>query len=238
MAASGDALGSVAGQTFGRSQKSTTGHIAGSPYHDKRIQSGLSTQIIIKVQGYNGDWYTVGAIKRFNVTENRNLVNVQEVGTEGIVQIHPNGAQPIELQVERVVFDYQRLTAALQRGFGHIINQRIPFDIVVLDYNPYSFSGNEAREGSRGSPSTLVQTRYVNCWFKSLGFSYESENYQITETAGLSCETVYDTLPAGAVARASSGLVDAVEFEADTTINGAVMVESYVAINNLALLNT
>jgi hypothetical protein len=236
MAASGDSLGTL-GPTFGRSLKSTTGHIAGSPYHDKRIQSGLSTQIIVKVQGYNGDWYTVGAIKRFQVSESRNLVNVQEVGTEGIVQIHPQGAQPIELTVERLVFDYQRLTAALQRGFGHITNQRFPFDIVVLDYNPYSFAGAEAREGSRGAPSSVVQTRFVNCWFKSLGYSYEAENYQISESANLSCETVYDTLPAGVVSRASSGLVDAVELEADTTPNGAVMVESYVAINNLTQLN-
>jgi len=203
-------------------------------HHDKKMKAGLSTQIVIKVQGYDGQWYTVGAIQRFNVSEARNLVSLQEVGTDGVIQIHPSGAQPITIAIERCVFDYQRITVAFQRSFQHIMNQRFPFDICVMDYNPYAFSGNTPpgqadAPGESLIPSSITQTRFVNCWFESMGYSYESDNYQIRENASCKAETVYSTLPSGITALNVSG-ADAAEFAADTSWNGHTMVEAYAAL--------
>lgn len=215
-----------------------------SPYHDKRIQAGLSTQIVIKVQGYDASWYDVGAIQSFQVSESRALTAVQEVGTDGIIQLHPQNAAPIELSIERCVFDYQRMTVAFQRGFQHIMSQRFPFDIVVMDYNPYltGTSGNlnfDIPQDSSGSSGALqpVRTRFVNCWFKSLGYSYKADNYQIAESASVSCEAVYDTIPGNGILP-QSGIDDVVERSHDRNLYNGVMVEAYAQIQNATSLNT
>lgn len=219
-----------------------------SNYHDKKIQAALSTQIVIKAQGVNGGWYDVGAIQSFQVTENRNINPLQEVGTDGIIQLHPNGAAPINITVTRAIFDYQRVTVAFQRGFHHVMSQRFPFDIVVIDYNPYIFqAGNRHHPGSvltgdGGSPSRSVtsgiadndtgrtiRTRFVNCWFASNQYSYQSDNYIIQENATIVAEAVYDANIGDGEVLAQDGH-DAVEAAHDRTWQGSVMTESYVGI--------
>jgi hypothetical protein len=217
---------------FGRPQSTALASVI--EHHDKKMKAGLSTQVVIKVQGYDGQWYTVGAIQRFQVSEARNLVAVQEVGTDGVIQLHPSGAQPITIQIERCVFDYQRITVAFQRSFQHIMNQRFPFDICVLDYNPYLLGGAVPAQaqgpyGEGGTPSSFMQTRFVNCWFESMGYSYESDNYQIRENASCKAETVYSTAPGNVQQLASSGL-DIAESAADTSKNGHTMIEAYATI--------
>lgn len=234
----------AARNTFSNPGRVVTGNIndAGfSTYHDKRIQAALSTQIVIKAQGVNGGWYDVGAIQSFQVQESRNINHIQEVGTDGIVQSHPSGAQPIQLTVNRAIFDYQRVTVAFQRGFHHVMSQRFPFDIVVIDYNPHVFAaGNRNYDGPRdtssdsfsiadSSSSQTIRTRFVNCWFNNNSYTYASDNYMITENATLTAEAVYDTNIENDVVLAQDGH-DAIEAIHDRTWRGSVMTEAYASI--------
>lgn len=209
-----------------------TGGIDKSPYHDKRIQAALSTQIVIKAQGYDNDWYDVGAIQSFQVNEQRTINPLQELGTDGIIQLHPSGAQPIQLTVNRVVFDYQRVTVAFQRGFHHVMSQRFPFDIVVMDYNPYVFKSNsrqfDATRNTQLPVGRTIRTRFVNCWFSGNSYTYSANEYQIIENATITAEAVYDTNLTGVVLSQSGQ--DAVETEHDRIVNGSVMTEAYVAL--------
>ncbi len=63
-----------------------------SPYRDKKIQAGLSTQIVIEAQGNDGIFYPVGAVQNFAVTETRTITPIVEVGTDGIIELVPTAA--------------------------------------------------------------------------------------------------------------------------------------------------
>jgi hypothetical protein len=118
----------------------------GAKWHAKDMQAALSTQIVIQAADALGEMHTVGAIQTLTPTESRSLTRISEVGTDGVLEIVPTSAFTIELSVTRLVFDYRRLPAAFGRGFRHIHAQRIPFDIVVIDYNPYVESFNDFSE--------------------------------------------------------------------------------------------
>lgn len=163
-----------------------------SPFRDKKIQAGLSTQIVIEAQGNDGAFYPVGAVQSFQVRETRPLATITEVGTDGIVEIVPNAATTFSLTVNRMVFDYQRLPASLQRGFRHLHAARVPFDIVVRDYNPYREVGN-----FEGGLANAVVTRWVNCWMSDYGYTYEQGSFLIAENCTIVCETVFDNVPSG-----------------------------------------
>lgn len=152
----------------------------GSP----RTASTLSTQIIIKV-GNN----PVGALQRLSVTQNRSLQRIQEIGTDGVIEIVPNSATQYELRVERVVFDLLRLPEAFSRGFRFIAAQRVPFDIEVFDI---SNANENARLGDDpGSDANVVGMTYKNCWFNSYETPFAADNYVITESANIWCETAF-----------------------------------------------
>jgi len=109
----------------------------GNAWHSKDIQAALSTQIVVQAADATGALHTVGAIQTLTPTETRPLIRISEVGTDGVLEIVPNAAFTIELAVTRLVFDYRRLPASFGKSFRHIHAQRLPFDIVMLDYNPY-----------------------------------------------------------------------------------------------------
>lgn len=69
-----------------------------------RTSSGLSTQIIIKVSNN-----PVGALQQLSVAQNRPLQRIQEIGTDGVIEIVPNSATTFELTANRIVFDQLRL---------------------------------------------------------------------------------------------------------------------------------
>lgn len=143
-----------------------------------RINSTLSSQIIIKVDNVT----TVGAIQQLQINQKRGMKVWEEIGTDGIIEIHPQGAAKIDLTVNRIIFDQLSLVEALGRGFVNIHAQRIPFDIQVMNT-------------SDGSNNThLVVHNYNNCWFNSLNTTYVSNNYLITEIAGVVCEYVTTTV--------------------------------------------
>jgi hypothetical protein len=183
---------------------------AGVGVHSKRIQAGLSTQIVIQVEE-GGQKYVVGAIQSIRINQTRPLGETVEVGTDGIISIQPTAATKFSAELTRVVFDFQRLPQALQREYRNINAQRRPFDIVITDYNPYigtngvptggdtessgGGGGTEVSdEGAVTTDANSIETVLKNCWFGNLNISFEASNYIITETASLQFEHMYDTV--------------------------------------------
>lgn len=146
-----------------------------------RTNTGLSTQIIIKVSND-----PVGALQNLSVSQNRRLQRVVEVGTDGVIEIIPNAATEYELSATRVVFDQLRLPEAFSRGFRFIAAQRIPFDIDIID-----ISGADPNANKAGTDENKTIMTYKNCWFTRYDTPYQADNYVVTETATMWCETAY-----------------------------------------------
>jgi hypothetical protein len=219
---------------------------AGVGMRSKRVQAGLSTQIIIQVEADDSDAvYTVGAIQDFTYSQSRPLKRIEEVGTDGTIQITPTGTTTFDLTINRIVFDFQRLPQALQREYRHIHAQRRAFNIVVTDYNPYlgaetgantSGDGNDpvggggslqnpAADGTLNLQNHKLETVFANCWFKSSNFSYKAGDYLIAEQAQLECEHVYDRQ----VVTTLQGNKDSLERNSNTSKSASVM-SAYDAI--------
>ena len=154
---------------------------------DSKTRTALSTQIIIMVNNE-----PVGAMQSFDVSQSRSLDSIKEIGTDGIVEIVPNGAVTIGLTLKRTVFDGLSLPEAFSRGFRNLSAQRIPFDIVVIDQ--YTGTGDDA-----------LITTYHGCWFKTLNRNYSADNYVLIEDASAECEYV-STVRAGEAAALSQGV--------------------------------
>jgi len=138
----------------------------------KNIQTGLSTLITVKIKGV-----TVGAIQELRIEQNREFTILEEIGTDGIVEIHPKGAAKIGFTVQRIVFDQLRLPESFSRGFLNIQAQRIPFDIDIID-NVFDNSIFSIVHSLKG------------CWFRGYTIPFNANNYIITETANLVCEKI------------------------------------------------
>jgi hypothetical protein len=204
--------------------------------HSKRIQAGLSTQIVIQVEEA-GQKFVIGAIQSLEVSESRSLAEIKEVGTDAIIGIVPSSPVTYSVSVQRMLFDFQRLPQALQREYRHVHAQRRPFDIVITDYNPYiggdgspvggDTNSNYGGGGASIDPSTgavtrdatAVETTLKNCWFKSLSFSYSADAFTITERADLSCEHIYDNIVAQTLAETG----DALERQTNISPNASIM---------------
>lgn len=145
-------------------------------------RTALSTQILIMVNNE-----PVGAVQSFAVNQSRTNKRISEVGTDGVIEIVPEGYVTITLTIGRIVFDGLSVTEAFSRGFRNLQAQRIPFDVVVID----QFSG---------TGDNSVVTTYHNCWFNKVDFNYESTNYIITENCGIDVEYVSTTRGGEAVA--------------------------------------
>jgi hypothetical protein len=163
---------------------------------ENRINSGLSTQITIKVNST-----TVGAIQRLSVTQNRELHRWEEIGTDGVVEVHPKGAAKVDLTVERIVFDGMRLPEAFARGFINLQSQRVPFDIHVIDKTEVQYTGD-----------AIVHV-FNNCWFRQYSPQFRAESFIISESAQIWCE--YVTTTRNSVSAVTGGY-RGVGFEYDT----------------------
>ncbi len=172
---------------------------------NSRISSGLSSQITIKVGGT-----TVGAIQQLVVQQNRDMWRHEEIGTDGVVEIHPKGAAKVDLQITRVVFDDLRLPEAFARGFINLQAQRIPFDIQLID-----------KANSNINTNAIIHV-FNNCWFKSYSPTFRADNFIISETAAIQCE--YVTTHRNALSAAYGGLrgvgLDVDSVERATDVNG------------------
>jgi hypothetical protein len=153
----------------------TTGTVfdnAGATAGTGTTRTGLSTQIIIYCNNE-----PVGAIQSFQETQARQNKKLAEVGTDGWIEIVPQGPATVSLSVSRIVFDGLSLPEAFSRGYKNIHAQRIPFDIVVMD----KFAGDDLGK---------IVTTYHNCWFNNLSKTYQVNDYTITESAQVDCEFV------------------------------------------------
>jgi hypothetical protein len=184
-------------------------------------QTGLSTQILIKVAGT-----AVGAVQEFSVDQNRSNKRLTEVGTDGVIEIVPDRATEVKLSIKRIYFDKKSLPEAFERGFHNIHAQRVPFDIEVHDFSrvelpspaPADFDLNPAN-----NPVGLITHVYENCWFNSLRVSYSATDYVIIQDASVDCEFVHTFADGNTQINASTGAgTDLVERLADRGRRGSL----------------
>lgn len=188
---------------------------------DSTTRTALSTQIIIMVNNE-----PVGAVQEFSIDQSRSTKRITEVGLDGTVEIVPDSPANIGVNLSRIVYDGLSITESMSRGFRNIQAQRIPFDIVIIDQ--YTGTGNDA-----------VITTLHNCWFESIGVSYSSGNYIVTESAKANVEFISTTRGGEAVAlsqgvggsRQIPGVqIDDVELQADSgSRRGALDAEGLIS---------
>jgi hypothetical protein len=157
------------------------------------------------------------------------------VGTDGTIELVPNGATTVTLSVTRIVFDKKRITEAFQRGFHNIHAQRLPFDILVYDFqdapgdtdpqeDPNSLDLTAAFDAPNDSEG-VITTVFENCWFASTNTTYTSSDYIISEDASIEVEFVHTFKDGKANINASRGepaLDDALERLADLGRRGSL----------------
>ena len=143
---------------------------------DSKTRTSLSTQVVILVNGE-----PVGAVQSLGITQNRPTKPIQEVGTDGIIEIVPSGATTYSVSCTRMIFDGLSMPESLSRSWVNISAQRIPFDIMIVD----KFFGDSQEE--------QVVTILHNCWFKSISKTYSANDYTVQEQAQLDCEFISTT---------------------------------------------
>lgn len=145
---------------------------------DGRSRTGthLSTNIIIAVEGRS-----VGAIKRFTIDESRDVQGVSEVGTDGQIDSAPTKSAQFTVTCDRTRFDGRRIAEAFYRGFVHVHSQRVPFDIQVYDL-------------VNGGMDQQLITIVKNCWITKIGYTYDAENFIISDNMSLHAEAIQSSL--------------------------------------------
>jgi len=143
----------------------------------QRTNSGLSTQIIVKVNNI-----PVGALQTLEVRQARPLKRIDEIGNDGNIEIVPSKSPEYTLTTQRIVFDQLRLPEAFQRAFRFIGSQRVPFDIDIFDMH-----ANQTPDINDGAG--LVVMTFKNCWFTDYTTSHNVSDYTILENATIWAET-------------------------------------------------
>lgn len=156
-----------------------TGSTLFGPQGQNETRTALSTQIVIKV-GPN----TIGAIQNLSVTEARNILMIDEVGTDGHVDGVPNKSTDISGECKRIRFDRMRVSEAFSRGFLHTHAQRIPFDIVVIDN--WNGDGNSA-----------IITTIQGVWIENISYAYGVDNWVISDDMRWKAQSISSTLANG-----------------------------------------
>lgn len=159
---------------------------------NSQISTGLSTQILVKVEGTS-----VGAIQRLQISHTRNLQENVELGNDGILEIVPRSATTYQATINRIVFDRLSLPEAFKRGFMNIKSQLLGFDIEIIDR-------------SNGDTNGLIVHTLENCWFSSLSVSYQADNFIISQDATVKFEDIRSNLgtsQASAVIGGARGIV-------------------------------
>jgi hypothetical protein len=192
--------------------------------------TGLSTQIIVKVDGQ-----AVGAIQSLQATQSRPIKTVTEIGTDGVIEKVPSGPVDVKLQITRMVFDRRRLPEAFQRGYLNIHAQRIPFDIFIFDFSNVS-PDNVDDDFDASGQQDVITTIYENCWFNNLAVNYQTADYTITETANVDVEFVHTFVNGDPKQNASVGnpdFDDALERLADTGRRGSLDGRGLAQVNDI-----
>lgn len=147
----------------------------------QRTGTHVSTNINILVKGI-----AVGAIKKINVKETRNISKWSEVGSDAVIDSVPNKATDISGGCTRTRFDGQRIAEAFMRGFVHVAAQRTPFDIEIQD----SFKG-DADSGS------MIITTIRNVWISDISYIYSADDFVIVDDMSWQAESIDSILSGG-----------------------------------------
>ena len=150
--------------------------------------TAIATNILIAVRNpTTGGYVPVGAVQTMKVDESRQIKMVNEVGTDGHIDSVPMKSTDIKGSCTRVRFDKLRIAEAFDRSFMHVSAQVYPFDIIIYDKQKYA-------TGSQ------VATVIKNVWINSISYSYEAENWVITDNMGWEAETIFSTVNGGPAA--------------------------------------
>jgi len=144
-----------------------------------KTSTAISTNILILVGNT-----PVGAIQDLSINESRPIKFINEVGTDGQIDSVPQGSSTFTGDCNRVRFDRLRIAEAFGRGFTHVQSQAYPFDIVIIDKQKAD-SGNQI--------STVIK----NVWIKSISYTYNADNWVITDKMSWEAETIYSILTSG-----------------------------------------
>jgi hypothetical protein len=165
---------------------------------DAATRTGLSTQIIIKIDGV-----AVGAMQTLTAAQRRQNKRVHEIGTDGVIEITPEQAASVTLDVNRIVFNKKSLPEAMGRAFANIHAQRVPFDIYVYDFSGVNQAATDSSFDVADNMAGVKTTVYEQCWFNSLSVTYSAENYIISQTANLDVTSVKTYLDGNPLTSAS-----------------------------------
>jgi hypothetical protein len=152
-----------------------------------KTSTAISTNIIIMVNDR-----AVGAIQSMAISEKRGIKMIDEVGTDGHIDSVPNVSTNITGTCQRIRFDRLRVAEAFSRGFIHAASQVYPFDIVVMD----------KQKRDQGSQ---ISTVIKNVWIAGLDYTYQANDWVITDSMTWEAENIYSFLNNGSALTTSSG---------------------------------
>jgi len=183
------------------------------PIEDRnRTATHLSTNIYIAVDNGSGP-LPVAAVSQLQVTENRGLSRIPEVGTDGFIDSAPKSSTEISGSCRRTRFDGKRISEAFRRGFIHVSAQRTPFDIQIYDL-------------IQGDESDIIITTIENVWIENISYTYSAEDFVIVDEMRWQAESI-NSIDAGtsgsAVNDIRSVVMNQFEVQADIgTYRGAL----------------
>lgn len=146
-----------------------------------RTGTHVSTNINFLVNGI-----AIGAIKKLDIKESRKLKPVDEVGTDGHIDLLPTSSTDVSGSCTRTRFDGARIAEAFQRGFIHVKSQRLPFDIEIQD----NFRGDAAS-------GAMVVTTVRNVWISNINYTYSADEFIIVDDMSWEAETIDSILSGG-----------------------------------------
>jgi len=165
-----------------------TGSTIQLPSGVNSTSTAISTNILIAVRNPSTGGYTpVGAVQTLDISEDRSVKFISEVGTDGQIDSVPNQSTKITGTCTRIRFDKLRIAEAFDRSFMHVSAQVYPFDIIIYDKQKYAV-------GSQ------VATVIKNVWIKRIGYKYDANDWVITDNMTWEAETIFSTVNGGPAA--------------------------------------
>lgn len=177
----------------------------------------VSTNIVITVNGRS-----IGACSSFDVSEDRSLKAIDEIGTDGHIDLLPTASTNISGSCTRTRFGGKRIAEAFSRGFIHVKSQRVPFDIVIFDH----IRGLDANQ--------VVTTVIENVWISKMGAKYSASDFVIVDDMSFQAESIYSYTNGGdsAILDPSDAFLNQFERDADTglyrgALDGAGLIYAF-----------
>ena len=184
----------------------------------------------------NGD--RVGVIKSFKVSENRTNEKLQELGTEGVVQIVPGNTKGGNLTIDRFALYNSNIFNALgltRTGTFQPTNKWDSFTTGDPTYhrpknktfsNPFKTLKDQrvpieiqTRTQLSGDEDAWYIETYVDCWVSSFSRSIAAETITISENVTVEYSDVFATYAAGDDANNVSGDIYSKNNNTTTTEN-------------------